>query len=259
MLFILTTCLFVLLVVWKVWTSSPINIGKLGETRVAIKLDRLPKGYITINDVLLPTQRGTTQIDHLVISQYGIFVIETKNYKGWILGHENSEYWTQSLIGRGWINHKHNFRNPIKQNDSHVKALKRLLKDIGDFKIIPIIVFSDNATLKTTTPYNTVINWSQLRSTILAHHTKCISITDLPKIIKQIDLANVTNQVSRNNHAIYVQSIQHKKEIALDNFNCPKCGHPLTERYGINGQFIGCTNYPKCKFTTQKLSHINNS
>lgn len=92
MLFILTTCLFVLLVVWKEWMSSPKNIGKFGETRVAIRLDLFPKGYITINDVLLPTKRGTTQIDHLVISQYGIFVIETKNYKGWISGHENSEY-----------------------------------------------------------------------------------------------------------------------------------------------------------------------
>ena len=75
--------------------SSPENIGKVGEKRVARKLDWLSKEYIILNDIMLPTQYGTTQIDHIVISPYGIFVIETKNYKGWIFGHENSEEWNK--------------------------------------------------------------------------------------------------------------------------------------------------------------------
>lgn len=85
--------------------SSPDNIGKAGEKRVARKLDWLPKEYIILNDIMLPTQYGTTQIDHIVVSPYGIFVIETKNYKGWIFGHENSEEWKQSLLfGVGQVN-----------------------------------------------------------------------------------------------------------------------------------------------------------
>ena len=73
---------FVLIVVWKIWMSSPKNIGKYGERRVARKLDWLPAEYVALNDLLLPTRYGTTQIDHIVVSPYGIFVIETKNYKG---------------------------------------------------------------------------------------------------------------------------------------------------------------------------------
>lgn len=90
--------------------SSPDNIGKAGEKRVARKLDWLPKEYIILNDIMLPTQYGTTQIDHIVVSPYGIFVIETKNYKGWIFGHENSEEWKQSLWGRRnlWVGQANN-------------------------------------------------------------------------------------------------------------------------------------------------------
>ena len=94
---IIIICIFVLLVAWKIWISLPKNIGKYGEIRVARKLDWLSKEYITLNDVLLPTHYGTTQIDHIVVSPYGIVVIETKNYKGWIFGTERQKIWTQKI------------------------------------------------------------------------------------------------------------------------------------------------------------------
>lgn len=68
-------CIVILLVVWKVWLSKPENIGKMGEKLVARKLNWLSNEYITLNDVLLPTRYGTTQIDHIVVSPYGIFII----------------------------------------------------------------------------------------------------------------------------------------------------------------------------------------
>ena len=120
--------------------SSPKNIGKFGEKRVARKLDWLSKEYITLNDVLLPTRYGTTQIDHIVVSPYAIFVIETKNYKGWIFGHQDSEEWKQSLLGKkrfwGWSSEQHKLRNPIRQNAAHARAVKAILKEVGDFNII---------------------------------------------------------------------------------------------------------------------------
>lgn len=69
--------------------------GKVGEKVVAGKLDHLPKDqYRVLNNVTIPTLKGSSQIDHLVVSIYGIFVIETKNYNGWIYGGEHAEYWT---------------------------------------------------------------------------------------------------------------------------------------------------------------------
>ena len=94
--------------------------GKIGEKKVAKQLERLDRNkYKVINNVILKTSRGTSQIDHLVISQYGIFVLETKNYTGWIFGSERADKWQQIIYKK-----KSFFRNPIKQNYSHIKALE---------------------------------------------------------------------------------------------------------------------------------------
>ena len=68
--------------------------GSGGEGRVAGRLAKLPQeDYQTVNDIMLPTVDGeTTQIDHVVVSRYGIFVIETKDYNGWIFGGENQRH-----------------------------------------------------------------------------------------------------------------------------------------------------------------------
>ena len=76
------------------------------------------------------------QIDHVVVSIYGIFVIETKNYSGWIFGDENSQYWAQVIYKT-----KNRFYNPILQNRGHIKALQGLLQDYSHIRYIPIVVF----------------------------------------------------------------------------------------------------------------------
>ena len=73
--------------------------GRLGEFQVnfGVRL-LLDRGiYRLIKNVTLPVGDGTTQIDQLVISSYGIFVIETKNMKGWIFGSRNQAQWTQQI------------------------------------------------------------------------------------------------------------------------------------------------------------------
>jgi hypothetical protein len=246
-------CLIVPLAVLKMWLSSPKNIGKFGEKRVARKLDWLPKEYITLNDILLPTNYGTTQIDHIVISPYGIFVIETKNYKGWIFGHENSEEWKQSLLGKkrfwGWSSEQHKLRNPIRQNAAHARAVKAILKEMGDFTIIPIVVFSNSAELKITTPNHIVINWCDLRSAIKSYRYQCISQEDAQRIVNKISSANIITEGSREAHVNNIKEAQYKKYNAIANGICPKCGSKLVERKGKYGRFLGCSNYPQCKFT----------
>lgn len=117
--------------------------GFIGEKIVSIHLKTLPSSnYKIINDLILPTTRGTSQIDHVVISKYGIFVIETKNYKGWIFGHENSERWIQNIYGN-----KYKLSNPVRQNQSHIRAIQNSISDIGKFPMISIIAFSSNASL----------------------------------------------------------------------------------------------------------------
>lgn len=90
--------------------------GKYSEKLVNNKIQELPEEYVVFNDLLFESNGYSTQIDHIAVSPYGVFVIETKGYKGWILGRENGEYWTQTIYKS-----KHQFYNPIKQNAGHVR------------------------------------------------------------------------------------------------------------------------------------------
>ena len=121
--------------------------GKIGEIYVALFLKRLPEDrYRVINDLLLTKNGHSTQIDHVIVSIYGIFVVETKFYKGWIFGGENSEYWTQNIYGR-----KYKLFNPICQNQGHIRALKSLLQGYENLPFISIVAFSRRATLRVKT------------------------------------------------------------------------------------------------------------
>ncbi|MBE6310686.1 MAG: NERD domain-containing protein [Bacteroidales bacterium] len=255
-IFIISICGFITLIIWGIKMSSPTYIGKYGEKRVAHKLNWLPKEYITLNDILLPTTYGTSQIDHIVVSPYGIFIIETKNYKGWIFGHEKSENWKQSLLGKktfwGWSSEQYNFKNPIHQNRAHSNAVKAILADIGDFKIIPMVVFSNRAELNITTPNHIVINWNHLRSTIKEFDVLTILDVDIQKIVERLTSSNITSEDSRSKHIQNIQTNIKRTHLAIANNQCPKCGGTLIERNGRFGSFLGCSNYPKCKFTHNK-------
>lgn len=135
--------LFILLVISTVIIQHPRFKGFIGEGRVRLLLKKFDSNtnYIVLHDILLPSRDGkTTQIDHLILSIYGIFVIETKNYKGWIYGEEKKTYWTQVIFNR-----KQRLYNPIFQNYGHIKAVEQI---IGTQPFISIIAFSSRATLK---------------------------------------------------------------------------------------------------------------
>lgn len=88
---ILTLVLAIVVVVATAVLRNPARIGAVGESKVSGILQSLPDEYRKINGVIIPNKNGTTQIDHIVVSRYGIFVIETKNYSGWIFGADNSK------------------------------------------------------------------------------------------------------------------------------------------------------------------------
>lgn len=135
--------------------------GKLQEIAVDIGLFiGLDKNEYTIhNNITLELLEDiTTQIDHVIVSKYGIFVIETKNYKGWIYGDKNKKEWTQVLFKQ-----KNKFQNPIHQNYKHIKFLQEILsiKDVMELKesdLHSIVFFSPDSTFKTEMPNNVMQN-----------------------------------------------------------------------------------------------------
>lgn len=217
--------------------------GKWGEGKVAYILSQLPEEeYKVINDVIIQTNGYTSQIDHIVVSIYGIFVVETKNYSGWITGFENANRWTQNLYGE-----KQSFYNPIKQNKSHILALKNEIYIIED-NFIPIIAFSDDCSLKveTETP---VIYISQILEEIKRHAEIKFDKTQLDGIVERIKAINIDSPEMRQQHVNEIRYNKQQTEEKLRQRICPKCGAYLVLRRGRFGKFYGCSNYPRCHYT----------
>ena len=220
--------------------------GTIGENKVSRKLKRLNnKKFKVLNDVLIANGNSITQIDHIVISKSGIFVIETKNYKGWIHGHEKSEYWTQTIYSS-----KTKFRNPIKQNWAHVYALKKILSDYRFVKYYPIVVFTENAKLKNIKSNLPVIYTRQLLKTIKINaKEQNLSIEQINIIKDKLHQLNLKGKKQSKKHIKQVKKHikeRRKKEILKI---CPYCGGKLVVRKGKYGKFYGCSNYPVCTYT----------
>lgn len=219
--------------------------GWLGEKTVANSLEGLPQDkYKIINNVMLRTERGISQIDHIVVSVYGIFVIETKNYSGQITGGENSEQWTKNVYGN-----KYSFRNPLRQNFGHVKALEGLL-GLPEEMFIPIIAFSEEAELKVKTG-KPVVYMSDLVKTIEAFSEEKIAESDLNDLAEKIINANVDSKETRKEHVTEIRRKMDEDKKKAEMGICPRCGGKLVERNGKYGTFLGCSNYPKCRYTQE--------
>ena len=237
---------FILIIVIVLKINSSKIKGSIGEAKVNTRLNFIGKEYIVLKDILIKSSNGyTSQIDELVLSEYGLFVIETKNYKGWIFGNEKAENWTQVIYKE-----KHTFRNPIKQNWSHIYALKSLLSDYPNIKYHPIVVFSGNATLKSIESSIPVIYSNKLNSTIRKlSFEKCLSIDELNKIQTRLESSELKERNARKEHIKNIKQNVREKKIKMANLICPRCNGELKLRNGRNGKFYGCSNYPRCRFT----------
>ncbi|MDU7140643.1 MAG: nuclease-related domain-containing protein [Finegoldia magna] len=171
--------------------------GAMGESAVKIKLNSLDKEkYRIINNLVLENEQGntkTTQIDHLVVSRYGIFSVETKNYKGWIYGSEHGKKWTQNIYGN-----KTNFMNPILQNYAHIKAVESIIQDsYPNMRYFSIVAFSPEAEIKFEVKDSVVCKISQVAKNIEElSSTEIINETDVDNILKLIEenKLNISNR-----------------------------------------------------------------
>ncbi|WP_338452543.1 NERD domain-containing protein [Niallia oryzisoli] len=228
--------------------------GFIGEKHVSTLLQKLdPNNYILMNDIHIPKKNGSTsQIDHMLISHKGLFVIKTKNYKGLIMGSENSQYWTQVIYKR-----KERFYNPIWQNLGHIKTIQEFLGNpLDGVPIYSIVVFSNQTTFKFKVPFKKakVIKSKDLLSVIQRENgVNLVSDSKRQKIQQQLSSLFVTDKEERKKQKkMHVANI--KQDIADRILNeqmnvCPRCGGHLVVRKGKYGKFKGCSNYPKCRYT----------
>lgn len=233
--------IFILIAVFK----SPWFKGFIGEVMVnfAAKLFLDKDDYHLIKNVTLPTENGTTQIDHIIVSKYGIFVIETKNLKGWIFGSEKQRTWTQKIY-----KHTNKFQNPLHQNYRHTKTLQSCL-DLPEDKMFSLVVFVGDSTFKTDMPENVTYAGGYVR---FIKSKKGVLFTDaeVNGIVAQIESGRLTPSFkTQREHVRHVKSVVEEKK----NNTCPKCGSELVVRVAKKGknkgnEFMACSGFPKCRY-----------
>ena len=219
--------------------------GFMGEFWVKQELKKLPKDkYIILNDIMIKSSKGTHQIDYIIISKYGIFVVEMKNYYGLITGEEHQNKWIQHL-GKN----KYYFNNPIHQNYGHIKALEELL-NFSEDKFISIICISNQAKIKVKAKNVTQLDFV---NDLIKSYNNEIIIEDFSKIKNTIEQNNITDKEIRKNHIKNIKNTVKENNDKEKNMICPKCGGKLVERNGKYGNFIGCSNFPNCKYMSKNI------
>ena len=198
--------------------------------------------YQRFHDVIIPSSHGTTQIDHILVSPFGIFVVETKNYKGWIYGSEDQSTWTQVIYKS-----KHKFQNPLRQTHRHKKVLSKYL-GVGESFILPVISFVGDVELKTELPTNVLT--SRVSSYIKQFNEQVFSNDEVERITGLLSNVKSEYNISKSEH---IQSLEDR--YSSDTI-CPKCGSNLVLREVKQGsrrgsQFLGCSSFPRCRFTKQ--------
>jgi hypothetical protein len=261
--------------------ATPNRTGQIGESRIAAKLsvtDFLGRPGQTLQNVYIPVRNNqTTEIDLLYITRKGIFVIESKNYSGYIFGSEQNQYWTATLyggkgaFGRSKVE-KHQFYNPLMQNCSHIKALTEYLKQ--PVPCFSIIVFSNRCELKSVPLYpqnayicqrnglNRVISdiWEShsdyfTDQQVTSLYSKLLLLAGQDSSVKQQHIQNIQVGAYSATQRTHTQTAQAPTEHDQPTLLCPRCGRKLVLRTAKNGtnagsQFWGCSGYPSCRYTS---------
>lgn len=227
-----------------------IEKGKVGEKAVHEELLCLGKEYIVYKNLLLEYDNHTTQIDHIIISKYGIFVIETKNYNGLIFGKERDINWTSILNKK-----KYGFKNPLHQNFGHITQISKITGLSLD-KFISIIVFSDKTNIKNLSELSQVVQVSNLIKKIKSYTNNLLTTKEIIDAKDYILLSNINSRQNEKIHIGIIKENLDSAQIKTQNNICPRCGGKLVLRKGKYNEFLGCSSFPKCKFT-KSIEKIN--
>jgi hypothetical protein len=236
--------LFVLYVLQSSWFN-----GFVGELAVhlSLKIHLNTEKYHLQRKVALSTADGTFWIDRIIVSEHGVFVIETQNRRGWIFGGAHRDRWTQRL----W-RYSRDFQNPLDGNRQRVEKLKSML-ELSDKQIFSVVVFVGSSDFQTRMPEN-VVNGRDLIRYIKSNDRQVILSSDVPMILSTIEAARLPS--SRERPAAPHDAGPATQRLAEKTTGqcCPQCGSPVVVREEINGvesreTFVGCTRFPECRGT----------
>lgn len=162
-----------------------------------------PPDYHLLNHVTIRMSDGTTQVDHILISRFGVFVIETKDYRGWIFANATQDTWTQVLYRA-----RFKFQNPIFQNKRHVRAVQNLLDFLPPEAIRSVIVFTDASEFKTDVPQG-VLTMSRLVGYLRAQTAVVMSQNRMQFCVGRLEAARLA--ISGETDVEHIRSVERRR------------------------------------------------
>ncbi|KAB2336674.1 NERD domain-containing protein [Cytobacillus depressus] len=212
--------------------------GEIGEYKINIQLEQLPKSCRFLSDLLVPNPKaksGFSQIDHVVITPYGIFTIETKNYQGTIYGGKGQKTWL--------INGRFKMMNPFVQNYGHTKALTALIDKRFSDLFISIVSFTKRCTFKVDLDYRKIASNELIVYDIelsefihrkisvlkIQHKEPLLNEQDISTIYSAFSKANITDPKTREDHSRTLKmngSVEGTSQL----YTCALCNTPVSEK-----------------------------
>ncbi|MYL59240.1 NERD domain-containing protein [Virgibacillus halodenitrificans] len=212
--------------------------GEIGEYKIDIQLDQLPRDYRHLSDLLVSNPKaksGYSQIDHVVLTSHGIFVIETKNYQGTIYGGKDRKTWL--------VNGKFKMMNPFVQNYGHIKALTSLIDKKYRDLFISMVSFTKRSTFKVGDDYRKIasnelivydVELSEFLhrkvSVLKIHHKEpLLSENDIDRIYHAFLNANITDpeMIEKHKHALKTNTLV---EDSSSSSTCVICNKPVSQK-----------------------------
>lgn len=178
-------------------------VGELG-VNIAARLLLDKRRYHLIRNVTIPTEDGTTQIDHVIVSAYGVFVVETKNMRGWIFGGERDRTWTQKIFKQSF-----KFQNPLHQNYKHTQTLAEML-GLSPESMISVVAFIGDSVFKTAMPSNVTMGWGFIRF-VRGHRRILLSEEKVRDIIERIAEKRLAPGIRT-----HLRHVEHVREIVAE-------------------------------------------
>lgn len=173
-----------------------------GETLIKILLNRYidKNGGYAVNDVIIPVGQGkTAQIDHILFSKYGIFVIETKNLSGLLFGNDTTYYWSQNIYGD-----KYKVYNPVLQNKKHVELIASMLDLTKYIHNVVVLIQNNNKRIDSTH----VIRSLDLSKYLEGFKDVVFSDKELSIYYEKINYFKTVDVQSKKEHASYVRKFK---------------------------------------------------
>jgi hypothetical protein len=210
--------------------------GEIGEYKIDIQLDQLPKDCRYLSDLLIKNpnaKSGYSQVDHVVLTPYGTFVIETKNYQGTIYGGKDRKTWT--------VNGKFKMMNPFVQNYGHIKALASLIDSKYQDLFISLVSFTKRATFKVDLDYRKIASNELIVYDIelsefihrkvsvlkLQHKEPLLSESDISTIYDTFSKADIKDPAIRKEHE---QALKTSIPDTNSTSTCFICNKPVSDK-----------------------------